>query len=137
MSPSIKLPNQDFTYKTEECGEAFDSYEAKEPTEEELEKAQGFDSFVPKFKVTDVQNVGSEGLQAGVVQDDPGFDSYDYSAPPPGFESVAGSIELDQNQLNSYQTQNDQAFNSNNANQNNPYVYGNPADNASSIPLKA
>jgi hypothetical protein len=136
LSPSIKLPNQEFTYKTEDCGEAFESYEAKEPTEEELEKAQGFDSYVPNFKVTDVQSVGDEGLQAGVVQDDPGFESYDYSSPPPGFENYSGDVELEQNEFGSYQPNNrNQEFNSGNANNNNnqgnadlngdqPFVYG-------------
>ena len=93
MTPAINLIDQNYSYQTQEIGCEFESVSVNLPTEEELNKAQAYESYVPNYQVV---NVDSE-LNSGIVQDLPSFESVNYNAPPPGFENSSDKYEIPQN----------------------------------------
>lgn len=90
LSPALNLVSENYTYQSQEIGCEFESVVVNPPTQEELQQAEAFESYVPNYQVTEFDSQ----LNSGVVKDLPSFESVNYNAPPPGFEGYAGDKEI-------------------------------------------
>ena len=65
------------------------------PTLEELEAAKQYQDKVPDYKISS----GGGQFQAGVIEDNPGYCSYNPNEAPAEFAAVSGNVALGQDQI--------------------------------------
>lgn len=89
LVPRINLIVKQINFNQEEYTYLNNDYEVKIPTEKELEEAKEYENKIPNYKIS----TGEEGIQAGVIIDDPIYSNYD-KKPPKGFENYPGNTAL-------------------------------------------
>ena len=93
--PQINLISQQYQYGQEYYNYVNQSYELQLPTKEELEAAKQYQEKVPDYKISS----GGGQFQAGVIEDNPGYCSYNPNEAPAEFAAVSGNVALSQNQI--------------------------------------
>ena len=93
--PQINLISQQYQYGQEYYNYVNQSYELHLPTKEELEAAKQYQEKVPDYKISS----GGGQFQAGVIEDNPGYCSYNPNEAPAEFAAVGGNVALSQNQI--------------------------------------
>ena len=93
--PQINLISQQYQYGQEYYNYVNQSYELHLPTKEELEAAKQYQEKVPDYKISS----GGGQFQAGVIEDNPGYCSYNPNEAPAEFAAVSGNVALSQNQI--------------------------------------
>ena len=96
LIPQLNLITQQYEYKPTDYNYLNTEVQVNLPTQEELEKAKQYESKIPDYTISS----GGGNIQAGVIEDNPTYSSYDYSAPPPEFASISGNVELKPEQIN-------------------------------------
>ncbi|MCQ2816543.1 MAG: hypothetical protein MJ252_04665 [archaeon] len=85
MTPAINIQEQSYSFSSEEIGSSYSSADINLPTEEELKKAEIYNSKIPHFRVSKYD----ESLNSGVVEE--GYSSV-YDAAPcydnQGYQSI-------------------------------------------------
>jgi len=94
--PQMNLVVQQYDYQPDYYNYLNQDYQVKLPTEEELEKAKQYQSYVPDYQISS----GGGGIQAGVIIDNPGYSSFNQNEAPAAFASVGGDVALDPSQVN-------------------------------------
>ena len=93
--PQINLISQQYQYGQEYYNYVNQSYELQLPTKGELEAAKQYQEKVPDYKISS----GGGQFQAGVIEDNPGYCSYNPNEAPAEFAAVSGNVALSQNQI--------------------------------------
>ena len=93
--PQINLISQQYQYGQEYYNYVNQSYELQSPTKKELEAAKQYQEKVPDYKISS----GGGQFQAGVIEDNPGYCSYNPNEAPAEFAAVSGNVALSQNQI--------------------------------------
>ena len=96
FNPKIDLINRRCDFKITDYNYINNDFQLVTPTSEELEKSKIYQNKVPDYKISS----GGGGIHAGVVLDDPSYSSYDLNKPPEAFTSIAGNVELNNDQIN-------------------------------------
>ena len=94
--PQLNLISQQYDYQPTDYNYLNTAVQVNVPTEEELERAKQYANKVPDYSLSS----GGGSMQAGVINDNPSFQSYDYNAPPPEFANFSGSVDLRPDQIN-------------------------------------
>jgi len=89
LVPRINLIVKHINFNPNEYTYLNNDYEVKIPTEKELEEAKKYENKIPNYQIS----TGEEGIQAGVIIDNPDYSNYDKS-PPKGFEYYSGNTVL-------------------------------------------
>ena len=95
--PQIDLICQQYQYGQEYYNYVNQGYDLQLPTEEELEAAKQYQSKIPDYKISS----GGGQFHAGVIEDNPGYCSYNPNEAPAEFAAVGGDVALSSEQLNS------------------------------------
>ena len=93
--PQINLISQQYQYGQEYYNYLNQGYELELPTLEELEAAKQYQDKVPDYKISS----GGGQFQAGVIEDNPGYCSYNPNEAPAEFAAVSGNVALGQDQI--------------------------------------
>ena len=98
--PKIDLITKQYYFRITDYNYINNDFQLITPTPEELEKAKIYQNKVPDYKISS----GGGEIHAGVVLDDPNYSRYDLNKPPEAFTSIAGNVELDNEQINENKT---------------------------------
>ena len=96
LIPQINLIKEQYNYEPSDYNYLNQDIQVNLPTAEELEKAEQYKSKVPDYTLSS----GGGNIQAGVIEDNPSYSSFDNDLPPAEFASVAGNVALNANQVN-------------------------------------
>jgi hypothetical protein len=93
--PQIDLICQQYQYGQEYYNYVNQGYDLQLPTEEELEAAKQYQNKIPDYKISS----GGGQFHAGVIEDNPGYCSYNPNEAPAEFAAVSGDVALGQDQI--------------------------------------
>ena len=93
--PQIDLISQQYQYEQNYYNYLNQNYDLQLPTEEELAAAKQYQNKIPDYQVSS----GGGQFAAGVIEDNPGYSSYNPSEAPAEFAAVSGNVALGQDQL--------------------------------------
>ena len=88
FTPSINVPNQQYSFEPNNYNYLNNDYKVQKPTNEEINKASIYKEKIPNYQCVSYTSINGE-IKVGVVKDDPAYCSANLNeAPPPNCQDV-------------------------------------------------